>query len=256
MDQVRADLGDDIPPMNGPTLSVYGSTHLRSAIMAARASRTDAPGYAQDAWAHIEAARAVATQMGRDRNDYGLAFGPSNVAQHEVAVAVELEDGAEAVRRAHGVRLGPAGAVSAARAPLHRPSPRVRHGRRLRGRAAMPPAGTPDRAAADTASPDGQGDRVRDRVCPAGPRPTERLCGLARHRRLTGDVTWEKGHLWCRKLMPPADIHESRLRRGHAAGHGSGPSRRRHLTAGEAERTGSGRAVRPVRVVEVLVLAH
>ena len=37
--------------------------------------------------------------MGGDRNDYGLAFGPSNVAQHEVAVAVELEDGGEAVRR-------------------------------------------------------------------------------------------------------------------------------------------------------------
>jgi transcriptional regulator with XRE-family HTH domain len=107
MNQVRADLGDDITAMDGPTLSVYGSTHLRSAIMAARASRTDAPGYAQDAWAHIEAARSVATHMGRDRNDYGLAFGPSNVAQHEVAVAVELEDGAEAVRRARGVRLGP-----------------------------------------------------------------------------------------------------------------------------------------------------
>jgi Tfp pilus assembly protein PilF len=45
--------------------------------------------------------------MGRDRNDYGLAFGPSNVAQHEVAVAVELEDGAEAVRRSRNVRLGP-----------------------------------------------------------------------------------------------------------------------------------------------------
>jgi hypothetical protein len=107
MNRVRADLGDDIARMDGPTLSVYGSAHLRSAIMAARASRTDAPGYAQDAWAHIEAARAAATQMGADRNDYGLAFGPSNVAQHEVAVAVELEDGGEAVRRARGVRLGP-----------------------------------------------------------------------------------------------------------------------------------------------------
>jgi transcriptional regulator with XRE-family HTH domain len=107
MEQVRADLGDDIRAMDGPTLSVYGSTHLRSAILAARAARTDAPGYAQDAWAHIDAARAVATQMGSDRNDYGLAFGPSNVAQHEVAVAVELEDGTEAVRRARSVRLGP-----------------------------------------------------------------------------------------------------------------------------------------------------
>jgi hypothetical protein len=42
---------------------------------------------------------------GQGRNDYGLAFGPSNVAQHEIAVAVELEDGGEAVRRAARIRL-------------------------------------------------------------------------------------------------------------------------------------------------------
>jgi hypothetical protein len=107
MEQVRADLGDDITAMDGPTLSLYGSAHLRSAILAARASRADAPGYAQDAMAHIEAARHAAARMGRDRNDYGLAFGPSNVAQHAIAVAVELEDGQEAVRRSREVRLGP-----------------------------------------------------------------------------------------------------------------------------------------------------
>jgi hypothetical protein len=48
---------------------------------------------AQQAWDHLAAARDAAERLGRDRNDYGLAFGPSNVAQHEVAVAVELEDG-------------------------------------------------------------------------------------------------------------------------------------------------------------------
>ncbi len=45
--------------------------------------------------------------MGADRHDYGLALGPSNVAQHEVAITVELEDGEEAVRRSRRVRLGP-----------------------------------------------------------------------------------------------------------------------------------------------------
>jgi hypothetical protein len=105
MEQVRADLGDDLPMMDGPTLSVYGSTHLRSAILAARAARTRGPGYAQEAWAHVDAARLAADRMGADRNDYGLAFGPSNVAQHEVAVAVELEDGDEAVRRSRRMRL-------------------------------------------------------------------------------------------------------------------------------------------------------
>lgn len=107
MDQVRSDLGDDLAAMDGPRLSVYGSTHLRSAILSARAARTSGPGSAQRAWEHLDAAREVAARMGRDRNDYGLAFGPSNVAQHEVAVAVELEDGDEAVRRSLQVRLGP-----------------------------------------------------------------------------------------------------------------------------------------------------
>jgi len=107
MEQVRADLGDDMSVMDGPTLSVYGSAHLRSAILAARAARTRGPGHAQEAWAHIDGARLVADHMGADRNDYGLAFGPSNVAQHEVAVAVELEDGEEAVRRSRRVRLAP-----------------------------------------------------------------------------------------------------------------------------------------------------
>lgn len=107
MDQLRADLGDDLSAMDGPTLSVYGSAHLRSAILTARAAKTRGPGNAQEAWAHIDAARLVADHMGADRNDYGLAFGPSNVAQHEVAVAVELEDGEEAVQRSRRVRLGP-----------------------------------------------------------------------------------------------------------------------------------------------------
>jgi hypothetical protein len=107
MEQVRSDLGDDLSVMDGPALSVYGSAHLRSAILAARAARTRGPGHAQEAWAHVDAARLVADRMGADRNDYGLAFGPSNVAQHEVAVAVELEDGEEAVRRSRRIRLAP-----------------------------------------------------------------------------------------------------------------------------------------------------
>lgn len=80
MDQVRHDLGDDLAGMDGPALSVYGSSHLRSAILSARASHSTGPGSAQDAWAHIAAAREVADRMGVDRNDYGLAFGPSKRA--------------------------------------------------------------------------------------------------------------------------------------------------------------------------------
>jgi transcriptional regulator with XRE-family HTH domain len=107
MEQIRGDLGEDLSVLGGPALSMYGSAHLRSAILAARSAKTSGPGSAQQAWAHLEAAREVAQRIGRDRNDYGLAFGPSNLAQHEVAVAVELEDGEGAISRAQGVRLAP-----------------------------------------------------------------------------------------------------------------------------------------------------
>lgn len=107
MDGVRSDLGDDLGTMDGPTLSVYGSAHLRSAIVSARSARTRGPGAADQAWTHLGAARDVAGRMGGDRNDYGLAFGPSNVSQHEVAVAVELEDGVEAVRLSRTFHLAP-----------------------------------------------------------------------------------------------------------------------------------------------------
>ena len=40
----------------------------------------------------------------------------------------------------------------------------------------------------------------------------------------------------CRKPMPPGDIHESRSRRGHGAGPGSDPGRRRRRAAGAAAR--------------------
>ena len=65
MDQVRDDLGDDLAAMSGPALSVYGSAHLRSAILAARAAKAAGPGYAQQAWAHMDAARAGGHADGR-----------------------------------------------------------------------------------------------------------------------------------------------------------------------------------------------
>ncbi|QFY06152.1 helix-turn-helix domain-containing protein [Nonomuraea phyllanthi] len=84
---------------NSAMLSVYGTVHLRAAIMAARGSRPSV------AWDHIENARETAQRLGRDTNDYALLFGPSNVAIHEVAVAVELGDADEAIRRGEGLQL-------------------------------------------------------------------------------------------------------------------------------------------------------
>lgn len=74
-------------------LSVFGTVQLRAAIMAARGNR------AGSAWQSMGHAREVAGRVGCDTKDYGLLFGPSNVGIHEVAVAVELGDADEAVRR-------------------------------------------------------------------------------------------------------------------------------------------------------------
>ncbi|MEV8630145.1 helix-turn-helix transcriptional regulator [Streptosporangium sp. NPDC051023] len=97
--QVRRDIGEDLGRMTPAELSVYGAAHLRSAIFAARAADR------QTAFDHIEHAREAARVLGRDANHYGLEFGPSNVSMHEVAVAVEMYDGGEAVRRAQNVTL-------------------------------------------------------------------------------------------------------------------------------------------------------
>jgi hypothetical protein len=51
-------------------------------------------------------ARATADRLGQDRNDFWTAFGPTNVALHEVSTAVELGDAGEVVRK--GEALDPA----------------------------------------------------------------------------------------------------------------------------------------------------
>jgi len=76
-----------------PGLAVAGSMYLRCAIMAARE-----PALRQDAWGYLEQAREIGERIGRDTNHYGLIFGPSNVAIHGVATALELEDPDTAVR--------------------------------------------------------------------------------------------------------------------------------------------------------------
>jgi transcriptional regulator with XRE-family HTH domain len=84
---------------NDATLSVYGTMHLRSAILAARANR---PGAAWDSIGH---ATEVSQRIGHDTRDYGLLFGPTNVAIHGVAVAVELGEADEAIRRGDDLEL-------------------------------------------------------------------------------------------------------------------------------------------------------
>lgn len=78
-------------------LSLYGAMHLVLAIVHARAGRRT------EARQAIESARAIATKLGADRNDYETEFGPTNVELHAIAVAVDLGDAGEALDIAAGV---------------------------------------------------------------------------------------------------------------------------------------------------------
>jgi transcriptional regulator with XRE-family HTH domain len=91
----------DIGPAAPERLSVWGFLHLMSAYMAAHAGDEDVT------WAHHAEARETADRLGADRDDYRLAFGPTNVAIWGTALGVELMDGAKAIERSHHVRLTP-----------------------------------------------------------------------------------------------------------------------------------------------------
>jgi transcriptional regulator with XRE-family HTH domain len=95
----HAERGLDDSSGTPATLSVLGTVHLRAAVMAARG------GMASAAWEHAGQAREFASRIGRDTRDYGLLFGPTNVSIHEAAIAVELGDADEAVRRGRDLVL-------------------------------------------------------------------------------------------------------------------------------------------------------
>jgi len=97
MERTRAGLGADVGGMDEAKRSVYGSLHLRSAVLAARAGRR------QDADSHLAEARDIAATVREGANHYGMEFGPANVGIHEVSAAVEMADGTLAVSRAAAV---------------------------------------------------------------------------------------------------------------------------------------------------------
>ncbi|EGJ72724.1 hypothetical protein STTU_p0111 (plasmid) [Streptomyces sp. Tu6071] len=78
----------DLPPEG---LSVLGSLHLAKALVHARS------GQRSEARAELESARRVAEQIGEDRNDYNLEFGPTNVMIQTVSTALDLGDAGEAL---------------------------------------------------------------------------------------------------------------------------------------------------------------
>lgn len=78
-------------------LSLYGSLQLMLAVIAA----TD--GNRARARAGLAAARTAAERIGEGRDDFDTEFGPTSVAVHAVAVAVELGDAGEALDIARAV---------------------------------------------------------------------------------------------------------------------------------------------------------
>jgi hypothetical protein len=114
-------------------VSLYGALNLLRAVIASRR------GDGTTAWQAMSEAERAAAVLGADRNDFNTEFGPSNVTLHGVAVAVELGEAGEALRRAgtvnadslsserrarflidvaraHGQRRDTAGAVAALKA--------------------------------------------------------------------------------------------------------------------------------------------
>jgi tetratricopeptide (TPR) repeat protein len=89
----RAQLEPGLGAASPPVWSTWGNLHLKSGLAAARA------GDGATADAHWAAAQEAAAHTG-ERDDYRLAFGPTNVAIWGVGLAVERCDGTLAVTRA------------------------------------------------------------------------------------------------------------------------------------------------------------
>ncbi|MFE7574670.1 helix-turn-helix domain-containing protein [Streptomyces sp. NPDC057521] len=78
----------DRPPQ---ALSVLGALHLALALVHARA------GARTEAKEEIAEARLIAAELGENRNDFNLEFGPVNVEIQAVSIAVDLGDAGEAL---------------------------------------------------------------------------------------------------------------------------------------------------------------
>jgi transcriptional regulator with XRE-family HTH domain len=111
MERTRAEIGgSDVGDLGDPGRSVYGSLHLRSAVLAAQAGRR------QQSDAHLAEAQDVADVVQAGANYYGMEFGSANFALHGVSVGVEMADGALALTRAREVeRAGHLGSLPAVR---------------------------------------------------------------------------------------------------------------------------------------------
>lgn len=86
VDRAAGVLGGELVHADGPMLSVYGSLFLTGAMAASRAEdRATTRAFMQEA-------QEAAERLGEDANHLWTAFGPTNVAIHQVNTAMELGD--------------------------------------------------------------------------------------------------------------------------------------------------------------------
>ncbi|MFI6451930.1 helix-turn-helix domain-containing protein [Streptosporangium amethystogenes] len=113
LDKACAGIEDEYTAGHPEALAVWGGLQLRAAITAARKNDAD------EAWSRHRLAAETVTRLGaRQRtNYYELSINQPNIDIHGVAIAVELGDGPQAVRRAQSVHL-PKG-IQASRAGYH-----------------------------------------------------------------------------------------------------------------------------------------
>lgn len=78
---------------------------IRGAALLSAAAASARRGDTREAHTALKAAAACAGELGQDRAVLATVFGPTNVAIHQVAIAIELGEAREAVRHIPAVRL-------------------------------------------------------------------------------------------------------------------------------------------------------
>ncbi|MCA1706105.1 MAG: helix-turn-helix transcriptional regulator [Actinobacteria bacterium] len=81
------------------------ATSLRGAALLSAAASSARRGDSGEARSALTAAARCAVELGQDRADLATVFGPTNVAIHQVAIAIELGDAQGALRHISAVQL-------------------------------------------------------------------------------------------------------------------------------------------------------
>ncbi|MEV6772546.1 helix-turn-helix transcriptional regulator [Nocardia sp. NPDC051030] len=158
-------------------LSLYGSLQLMLGVIAA----TD--GNRAAARAGLSAARSAAERLGEGRNDFDTEFGPTSVAVHAVAVAVELGDAGEALDTA---RMVDASVLSPERQARFLVDVARAHAQRRQAQEALDALLNAERLTPELVHTDHRArEVVRDLLQFAGRRPADELRELAGRAAVT-----------------------------------------------------------------------